>query len=796
MSSRWKKVWADFWGHKGRTVLTILTILVGTVGVGFISNLQLYMIESMDGDFLSADPSEFRIYAYPMDDDIVKIAREVPGVNAVEGYYAFTASVIRPSGEKNRILLTSIKNPYDLTVNKLKPVSGELNIAALGYKEVLIDVSAASLGYKPGDLITVELNNGKQREVRLAGYMHDAAGVPFNQGNLINAYITPKTMEWIGGASKYNVLGVSVAENATDEKHVALVAQAVQKRLEHSGLTDISYFIYQPGHHYAYQISQGIFLVMGILGWLTVLLSCFLIINTITALMSQQTRQIGIMKATGGSTMQIFGMYLALILAFGVVALIIAIPIANKAAKTIGDGMAEYLGFYTQLYRGYTATLIQQAFVALGIPFLAALVPMYNSARLTVRETLTDYGIGGSENPRKSSVSKGSLLIPRPMRLSLRNAFRRKTRVSLTLIALVLGGATFIAVINLRGSFYKVIDELRGYYITDIQINFARNYHFDKVATMAKRVPGVVDVESWMESTGTLLTDGGKLETAVTFELPPSTSKLIKPVLISGRWLKPGDENAIVASNYLLNKFPNLKIGEWLTIKINDKETPWQIVGFVSTTATGGNPTVFANYEYFSQLTNQAGEIQSLRVVTTTRNIPAQRIIRDELLAMYATNGIQVGSSFLGEEESLRIASMFDIFIYFFLAMAILIAAIGSVGLASTMSINVMERTREIGVMRALGASSWSIQSIVIVEGMVIGLISWIFSILLSLLITNVMAVGVGQLMFQKSMDVVYGLNGILGWLIGILVIGTIASALPARSASRLTIKDTLAYEG
>ncbi|PWB71864.1 MAG: hypothetical protein C3F07_12980 [Anaerolineales bacterium] len=796
MSSRWKKIWADFWGQKGRTVLTILTILVGTVGVGFISNLQLYMVESMDGDFLSADPAEFRIYAYPMDDDTVKIAREVPGVNAVEGYYFFLASAIHPNGEKDRILLTSIKSPYDLTVNRLKPVGEETQIAALGYREILIDAGAASLGYKPGDLITVELNNGKQRKVRLAGYMHDATGTPFSQGNLINAYVTPKTMEWIGGSTKYNMLAVSVAERMTDEKHVTFVAQAVQKRLEHSGLTDVSYFVYQPGHHYAYQISQGIFLVMGILGWLTVLLSCFLIINTISALMSQQTRQIGIMKATGGSTMQIFGMYLVLILAFGTVALIIAIPVANKAAHTIGDGMAEYLGFYTQGYRGYTATLIQQAFVALGIPFLASLLPMYNSARLTVRETLTDYGIGGSEKPRKASVSKGSLLIPRPMRLSLRNAFRRKMRLSLTLFTLVLGGAIFIAVINLWGSFYKVIDELRGYYITDIQINFARNYHFNKVAAMAKRVPGVADVEGWMQTTGTLLTDEGRLETAVTFEVPPSTSKLIQPILISGRWLKPGDENAIVASNYLLNKFPDLKIGDWLTIKVNDKESPWQIVGFVSMTATGGNPAIFANYEYFSQLTNQSGEIQSLRVVTTTRDIPSQRNIRDEVLKVYAINGIQVSSTFLGEEESLRITSMFDIFIYFFLAMAILIAVIGSVGLASTMGINVMERTREIGVMRALGASSWNIQSIVIVEGMVVGMISWVISILFSVPITSVMAVGVGQLLFQKPMDVVYGLNGILGWLVGILVIGTIASALPARNASHLTIKDTLAYEG
>ena len=85
ISSRWKKVWADFWGNKSRTVLTILTIAVGTFAVGFNSNLGQYMSESMESDYLSASPSEAEVYAGPIDDDSVKIAREVTGVNAVEG---------------------------------------------------------------------------------------------------------------------------------------------------------------------------------------------------------------------------------------------------------------------------------------------------------------------------------------------------------------------------------------------------------------------------------------------------------------------------------------------------------------------------------------------------------------------------------------------------------------------------------------------------------------------------------------------------------------------------------------
>ena len=77
MSSRWKKVWNDFWSNKSRTFLTIITIAVGVLAVGFNSNLGQYMAESMDHDYLSASPSEATIFAGPLNDDMVKIAREV-----------------------------------------------------------------------------------------------------------------------------------------------------------------------------------------------------------------------------------------------------------------------------------------------------------------------------------------------------------------------------------------------------------------------------------------------------------------------------------------------------------------------------------------------------------------------------------------------------------------------------------------------------------------------------------------------------------------------------------------------
>ena len=116
-----------------------------------------------------------------------------------------------------------------------------------------------------------------------------------------------------------------------------------------------------------------------------------------------------------------------------------------------------------------------------------------------------------------------------------------------------------------------------------------------------------------------------------------------------------------------------------------------------------------------------------------------------------------------------------------------LLAIVGGISLMGTLSINVLERTREIGVMRAIGASNGDIQWIVIAEGAAIGLISWLFSLLLAIPLTSVLVIGVGKAVLQAPIPYIYGMSGALTWLIGILLIAAVSSALPARQASRLT---------
>src|SRR5687768_16342921 len=185
MSSRWRKVWADFWGNRSRTLLTILMIAVGTFAVGFNSNMGLYMNESMDSDYLSALPSEAQVFAAPLDDDMVAAAQTVRGVNAVAGFSSLDARIVRPDGSLVDIQFTAVEDPNELTVNLLKPVQGETTLPTYGDQETIFDNAAASLGYKPGDMMLLELENGKRRQIRFTGYMHDVTGFPYNLTNQV-----------------------------------------------------------------------------------------------------------------------------------------------------------------------------------------------------------------------------------------------------------------------------------------------------------------------------------------------------------------------------------------------------------------------------------------------------------------------------------------------------------------------------------------------------------------------------------------------------------------------------------
>jgi putative ABC transport system permease protein len=270
---------------------------------------------------------------------------------------------------------------------------------------------------------------------------------------------------------------------------------------------------------------------------------------------------------------------------------------------------------------------------------------------------------------------------------------------------------------------------------------------------------------------------------------------LLKPILTAGRWLVPSDENAVVIGNHVIRDFPNLKVGDTIVTRINDTDFSWTIVGIYKMAGNANPALIYTNYDYLTQRINQVGQVATLRVITTSSSPHTQEQAAQELETVFQHHDIQVSQITTGDLWSRQQSGQFDVMIYFLLVMAVLIAVVGGLGLMGTMSMNVLERSREIGVLRAVGASNLAILRLVMVEGLLIGWLSWGLALLVSIPITFGLNAGVGASILTVPLDFTFGLNGILIWLGLVTVIAALASILPAWNAMRLTIREVLAYE-
>jgi putative ABC transport system permease protein len=488
-------------------------------------------------------------------------------------------------------------------------------------------------------------------------------------------------------------------------------------------------------------------------------------------------------------------MYLVTVMGFGVMALVIGIPLGALGAYAMGGFMASMMNFDVTNFVPPVHVLLIQTVVGVGVPLLAALWPILSGTRVTAREAMSAHGTG------KGAYGRGlvdRLLervrgLSRPLLLSLRNTFRRKGRLALTLVTLTLGGSIFIAVFSVRESTVLTLDDALGYFKYDVSVNFRKTYREDFVVAEALNVPGVAAAESPLGASARRLRPNNTEGNAITVLALPHDTAMIKPILIEGRWLKEGDENALVLNTVVTQDEPDVKVGDWITLTIDGREKSWKVVGIVRGVMTG--PIAYANKPYFEREMRAVGR-SGMVWVALERNDPASRkATMDAISAHFKERGVNVGSMEAMADTRDMIQGQFDLLIIFLMVMAILMAAVGGLGLMGTMSLNVIERTREIGVMRAIGASDGAVRRIFVVEGVLIGVISWLVGTLIAMPISQALSLGVGVSLLQAPLSYRFSLLGVAIWLVVVIVLALLASILPAWNASRLSVREVLAYE-
>ena len=797
LKPRWKKVLADLWENKLRTLLVVASIAVGVFAVGTIITTYVVLSTDVGSTFAARNPANIDIHASPFSKNFVRSIERQPGVREAEGRYIIAVRSSIDGGTWKNIKLVGVEDFNQMNINLLKVIEGK---SVPGRRELVMSHDFLnSTGFQVGDWVEIELPNGDSRLLLLVGLVSDQTtnGADFIGG--ANGFVTMETMDWLGLGNSYNRLYVRVDGDSNNESEIQSVAALVEAKIENNNLDIYQTEIQASNQHPMSSIVLAILGVMTAIGGLILVLSGSLIVNTLNALLSQHLRQIGVMKLVGGRSIQIMGMYLVLILAYGLAALAIALPLSGIAGYKLAEFAVGFINAELLGFRIVPLSILLQVLIALLIPLIAGFFPVKNGSRINVRRAISSDRQVGQVSYHSDWINRLSQWLrwlSRPVILSLRNTFRQKGRLLLTVFTLTMGGAIFIAVFNVRASMGTFLDQIERHFMADISLEFSKPYPVTQVEKLIFSIPGIEFAEAWGAARVDILNPDDTTMEKLAIMAPPSDSKLVDADLVDGRWLIPGEEKAVVVSDMIYNYYPRLEPGAVIRIDTpKGREQDWTVVGVFRFTDMMEDILAYADQAFITDLLDTPNQAMNYRLVTTEHNSVQQQQIGRTLDEYLRDRGYLVSSVEAGSFTQEQSGKAINVLIIFLLMMALLTAVVGSIGLTGTMGMNVMERTREIGVMRAIGAVDVEIIKSVVIEGGFIGLITWLLAVVVSFPISEILLRIISEAMLGSRLQLTFTYQGFLIWLGAVLLLAVVASLIPARNAAKLTIREVLAYE-
>jgi putative ABC transport system permease protein len=799
----WRKALRDLWLNKARAFLVVLSIAIGVFGLGLVANSYAILVREMDVNYLRTNPAAATIYTTALDDDFLQQVKDLPQVDEVEARSLVIGRVQTGENEWKTIWLFVVADFENLRLDKFSPEAGQYP-AKTG--EILLERDALKVANAEiGQTLGVKIPNAPATALQLVGSIHAPGLAPAWMENFAYGFITRETLVQLGGDPALNELKVTFVDKSLNQNAVRAAATDLRSWMETQGHPVSRIEVPKPGKHpHATQMATLLFL-LEVFGVIALLLSAVLVVNMISALLAQQIRQIGVMKAIGAHARQVTGIYYGMVLLLGLAGLSIGLPLAILAGRGYAAFAAKLLNFQIFSDAIPWPTLALQVLVGLLAPLLAASYPILRGSRISVREAMSDYGIAeirmqnaewSSAFSRLQSKIKNlqSKMVSRPFALSLRNTFRQRGRLLLTLGTLAVGGAGFIVAMNVSASATSTVDAEFAAQKYDIQTTFTLPYPEQELERQAKSVAGVARVESWGSAQVVRVQDNGTESNKLRLLAPPEHTDLMTTLpLLEGRWLAAGDTNALVANHALLGAQPDLKVGDEVILRIAGKETTWKLVGVVQEMMFP--PTVYMTRESLNAALGWDGLASALVVATNQRDVETVAQVSRRLESQLAANGFDVYSSTRMADYRKIIEDHLLVLSTFLVLMSILVLMVGGLGLGSTMSINILERTREIGVLRAIGASSGSILKIIVAEGAIIGALSWVLALIISWPVSSFVSYTFGITFFEAPLRLAVSVPGILLWLGVSTGFAALASLYPAWSATQLTVRQILAYE-
>jgi len=801
-SPRWKKLFRDLQAARGRMAMMVIAIAVSIFGVGTILSAYTIISREMSRNYLGTNPASAFIELDRVDDALVDAVSQRPDISEAEATSWVVARAEVHPNEWMPLLLFVIPDFETSHVSTVNPEAGAYpptEQTILVEREVL-----PMLKLKIGDALTVQTPNGTKQHIKISGTVHDPALAPAWQEQTVYGYITPATLAALGESETLHILKIVVKDQPRNITAIEATVGNLAEWLQGQGYVVDEIRVPPPGKHPHQSQMNSVLTLLLVFSLMALILSAILTATMINGLLAQQIRQIGIMKAIGARSIQITSIYLVLVALLGGVAVVIGVPLGIMAGRGFAGVVAQLLNL--EIYNAAIPVWVYIVLILMGIliPLLVALNPILKTTRLTVRETLNDYGI--SRDTVASGVRDGWFsrlqVFDNTLKLSLRNTFRRRGRLILTLSLLAAAGAMFMTGINVKTGWQAYLDQAAADRHYDLEIRLNTPQSEEKVLATLSNVPGVQKVETWNLTPAALYRpdnldivrtypDGG--HGSFTLRSVSPESKLIEKPLLSGRWLKADDMNAVVLNQNAKAFFPDAEVGDEVRLLIEGKLVSFRLVGVIKQILSPA--TAYVTPQAYSEATGLSVlSTNAVRVVMSEHDKQSAAAVTKEIENTLAAENMGVKATISEALLGDAVSGHIYIFIFALILISTVMAVVGALGLMSSMGTSVVERTREFGVMRAIGARSKTILRNILSEGVFIGLMSWVIALPISIPLTYGIGYLVGSMSFRFPLPLVISPVGLGIWL-AVIAIGSIAaSAYPAKQAAQLTVRETLAY--
>jgi len=799
-----------------RIVLMILALSVALVMFSAVLYIWSVSAREMPRDYLSGSPASATLLLEQGLDanQVAAIAADVrqqPGIINPTLRTQFTLLIQEDDGAwgANPIQYFVIAPDDPLQIESFTVEQGNWPPAA---GEILIERSALDLlGLEVGETIVVQSPDGAPTPLRISGVVHTPGLTPAFQEQRGHGFMSTTSLLRLGMPVALDALKIQVADQpgltTPSRNRDVIVASARDLAGWLQQTYDVTVEEIQVPEPYAHphqgqmdSLMAGLF-IFGLAG---LLLSAILVATMLNGLLTQQIPQIGIMKAIGARSSRVLQLYLLMTLVIAVAATALAIVPGIFISRGFTPIMLTLLGVRAEslVAPGWTYGVVVACGIA--VPLLFALGSLVKASRTTVRAALDyrDIDRRGDISTRFDAGLGRLRSLDRTVLMAFRNIFRRRARFLLSVGLLAFAGAVFVAGVSTMNSFQTFLDQEKELRRWDVEVQLVQGKGNDLVSAAAltnlvAEIPGVTQVERWSIIQTSIIPPGQQFSVTRTYPdqghgssavtvVPPDSALVNPPPILEGRWLRPDETDTITISR--TEGLPDVRSDDTIQLSLGGRLTRWRVVGIAA--PVGGRGGIFITGAGYEAATG-VSQPNLLRIVTDNHDEETRTNVAQAADRTLTGAGVVVRSAAsVGRAEAVSAGHMLPL-ILIFLGLSIAISVVGFTGLTSTMSTNVLERTREFGVMSAIGATAATVRRLVVLEGVFIAVASCVVAAIPAVLLTALM---LNKLSLPVDISFQISIPGVVIWVVVVVVGAALATLAPALRAARLTVRESLAY--